>query len=822
MKKVYHNLPGKYFMSIIVLFLAMLPAIAQADYIVPDSIEPIQSLAYYQSNGYNITVDSNGEYNLKLENDDGSTTSLRFQADGTFCFSLISCHYYDNATSENYNIHYDKDTYQLIRYYVDSYTTFGLYYERIYDSNHQLTHETLRENTGQYRTWTHDVSSNTYQVNSNNVTSACSQAEFESNLHFYDEPPLTVPFTVQSLSTYETQAPNDPDITITSGGAYSYVSIAIGNKISWSLGFNPSDGQLKQIKLNAQGAYSAQYDISTLQLELVTRSVKNQYGVRYQTEYNASGVALRERIPLSGYGNGNGPFTRQISQTGGYDQYYKQLRVQINGTNYVLSYEISQEEYEAVFKGGVPDLTPPSMTMPRSISVKTLAEYRQLALSNTDIQITNQSNGEIRVKYHQSPYDYNIDYSSGGTIIRASIAYRPPKTNNYPRILNYVGSYDPPSMSLSGHQRITALIVNRTYYEHFYSDGSPMFEQLLISKPASILYNHRKDGSYSKSINGVEYAITQEEYEAVLNGGEPDYTTAIDPSIVDQGTWGTNLTWTLDNEGKLTVSGTGEMPTQGKPWNSFDNRIKTVRVGYGITSISTQAFGYLPNLTSATIADTVQTIGNYAFTNCYKLESITMPENVTSIGYCAFRMCRELTSINFPESLTSIGDYAFVFCNKLTTVTPTAAAQTEHTRCYEGSLYVFSLPATITEIGYGAFINTAIGQYVDFDADFEIPTMITSIEEEAFTGITATHVLLKPQSDNKIEIGKKAFANCPNLRYFELNDYGSGTKLEIDPDAFYGCSNLTLVGELNDDLKKFAQDNNTLSYMENEHYWGDG
>ena len=111
---------------------------------------------------------------------------------------------------------------------------------------------------------------------------------------------------------------------------------------------------------------------------------------------------------------------------------------------------------------------------------------------------------------------------------------------------------------------------------------------------------------------------------------------------------------------------------------------------------------------------------------------------------------------------------------------------------------------------------------MDFDADFEIPTMITSIEEEAFTGITATHVLMKPQSDNKIEIGKKAFANCPNLRYFELNDYGSGTKLEIDPDAFYGCSNLTLVGELNDDLKKFARDDNNISYMENEHYWGDG
>ena len=146
--------------------------------------------------------------------------------------------------------------------------------------------------------------------------------------------------------------------------------------------------------------------------------------------------------------------------------------------------------------------------------------------------------------------------------------------------------------------------------------------------------------SYCSNLTDIWFTGTEKQWNAIEKGKDWSVGTPADMTVhfmnvtvIESGTWGDSFTYSLDSNGKLTDSGTGEMPTQGKPWNSFDNRIKTVRVGYGITSISTQAFGYLPNLTSATIADTVQTIGNYAFTNCYKLESITMPENVTSIGY---------------------------------------------------------------------------------------------------------------------------------------------------------------------------------------------
>ena len=78
-----------------------------------------------------------------------------------------------------------------------------------------------------------------------------------------------------------------------------------------------------------------------------------------------------------------------------------------------------------------------------------------------------------------------------------------------------------------------------------------------------------------------------------------------------------DLTWTLDDSGILTISGTGAMPnysnTSHAPWYDDRASIKTV-----------------------TIADGVTNIGAYAFSGCTSLTSITIPDGVTSIGDSAF------------------------------------------------------------------------------------------------------------------------------------------------------------------------------------------
>ena len=62
------------------------------------------------------------------------------------------------------------------------------------------------------------------------------------------------------------------------------------------------------------------------------------------------------------------------------------------------------------------------------------------------------------------------------------------------------------------------------------------------------------------------------------------------------GTCGTSVTWTLDDDGKLTISGEGAManynpsPNGSAPWKSSPTSITSVEIGSGVASIGSWAF----------------------------------------------------------------------------------------------------------------------------------------------------------------------------------------------------------------------------------------
>ena len=68
--------------------------------------------------------------------------------------------------------------------------------------------------------------------------------------------------------------------------------------------------------------------------------------------------------------------------------------------------------------------------------------------------------------------------------------------------------------------------------------------------------------------------------------------------IVDSGTCGENLTWTLDSDGLLTISGTGSM--ENNHYSSYYNS-------------ASGPFTDCYNITSVILEPGIKSIGNYAF-----------------------------------------------------------------------------------------------------------------------------------------------------------------------------------------------------------------
>ncbi len=110
---------------------------------------------------------------------------------------------------------------------------------------------------------------------------------------------------------------------------------------------------------------------------------------------------------------------------------------------------------------------------------------------------------------------------------------------------------------------------------------------------------------------------------------QPTATPTATP-IQTSGTCGDNLTWTLTDDGVLTISGTGAMSN------------------YYTGSLSAQWKGQ--TLKSVTMKSGVTSIGNYAFYQCSSLTGIMIPDSVTSIGGCAFSGCSALTDVYYAGS----------------------------------------------------------------------------------------------------------------------------------------------------------------------------
>ena len=228
--------------------------------------------------------------------------------------------------------------------------------------------------------------------------------------------------------------------------------------------------------------------------------------------------------------------------------------------------------------------------------------------------------------------------------------------------------------------------------------------------------------------------------------------TATAEDIVDSGTCGERITWELDSEGTLTISGEGEMndyeclnePLNEPPWGQ-STAIKKIIVKDGVTRIGDYSFYFCKNVSSVELPDTVTDIGARAFNGITSLKTIVFPKNLKKIGNYAFYYSG-LEELELPESVAYVGAHAFQF-------TEWYLNDANWCRDELGNIYVIS----------GGFLFEAFG----LKGDVTIPNSVKFICDDVFSGNSDVQNVIIPES---VEYIGKAFELCPYLHFVTIQN----------------------------------------------------
>ena len=274
--------------------------------------------------------------------------------------------------------------------------------------------------------------------------------------------------------------------------------------------------------------------------------------------------------------------------------------------------------------------------------------------------------------------------------------------------------------------------------------------------------------------------------------GSDVFTVSAAAETIDSGKCGENVTWTMDSEGTVIISGTGAMQdftrsvgensTIGGNFAGQDN-VRKIVIRDGVTSVGSYAFLSFSNLEEVSIAGSVKKINEGAFWNCQSLKKVHMEEGMETIGEFAFQFCSQLTEVNIPNSVKTIDIAAFNQCTELSNV---------------------NIPASVTEIGSWAFYLTkwqmakqaqdplviVNGILIDGETckgKVVIPDTVKKISECAFNECSEMTGVTVPKSIDTISYG--AFSECIKLNEVTI----PGWIKNVEDYAFESCVELKSV-----------------------------
>ena len=240
---------------------------------------------------------------------------------------------------------------------------------------------------------------------------------------------------------------------------------------------------------------------------------------------------------------------------------------------------------------------------------------------------------------------------------------------------------------------------------------------------------------------------------------EGDYKKAETPEVAS-GKCGDDLTWKLDGNGLLTISGTGAMydyaalpepQEQDAPWAEMD--VRKLELEQGITHIGNYAF-YHSNLSGEIeIPNGVNSIGHWAFATQSEITECVLPDTLESIGYYAF-LSTGIPAAYIPASVEEIGNGAFTgHTRSLIEVDP----QNENFVVKNGGLYTKDMTRLL------AIYMTTMG-------GFDIPDSVTTVDDWVFLDVAKLTSLHLGAGVSSFGYVGNPLMGCPNLEQVTVSD----------------------------------------------------
>lgn len=153
-------------------------------------------------------------------------------------------------------------------------------------------------------------------------------------------------------------------------------------------------------------------------------------------------------------------------------------------------------------------------------------------------------------------------------------------------------------------------------------------------------------------------------YYVDVNAASEEQSSA----IMDQGTFGDNVTWTLYEDGTLNIDGEGEIvsgingATSGMdiieyssiiPWGKYRNFIYEINISEGITGLGDWLFANYGAILEINFPSTLESIGEGCFIHSHITNKVVLPDNLISLREEAF-MYTDVGEVIIPEKINVI------------------------------------------------------------------------------------------------------------------------------------------------------------------------